>query len=111
MGVTPKDCLKVASLLGSKLFLNEFVAYTQLAEHMANGELDPKSVVIATYALCGFSNFGSIGVQLGTLSKLAPKKEKSISKLVLSAMLAGNTACFMTACNAGLLYDSGVVEA
>eukprot|EP00797_Seminavis_robusta_P031235 Sro672_g185080.1 family 28 member 3 (449) ;mRNA; r:30158-31504 len=110
MGVEAHDCLAVASLLGTKVFLNEFVAYTELATLIQNGELDQKSIVIATYALCGFSNFGSIGIQLGGLTPLAPSKAKSLTKLVLSAMIAGNTACFMTACIAGLLYDSQVAE-
>lgn len=105
------DCLAVASLLGTKIFLNEFVAYTKLAEMVATGTLvGDKSIVIATYALCGFSNFGSIGVQLGSLRQLAPNKSSTLSKLVVSSMIAGNTACFMTACIAGLLYDSSIAE-
>ena len=107
MGVPPPDCLLVSSLLGTKVFVNELVAYSQLAKLIQSDRLHPKSVVIATYALCGFSNFGSIGIQLGGLGSLvSPEKRKILSKLVFNSMVAGNTACWMTACIAGLFYTS-----
>jgi CNT family concentrative nucleoside transporter len=108
MGVAPQDCLLIASLLGYKIFANEFVAYVKLAEMVEEGLLEPKSVVIATYALCGFSNLASIGAQLGALTPMAPGKAKSLSKLALSAMIAGNTACRLTGATAGLMYDANV---
>ena len=108
MGVAPQDCLLVATLLGYKVFTNEFIAYVKLAEMAKQGLLQPKSVVIATYALCGFSNVSSIGLQIGALTPLAPEKAKSFSKLALSAMIAGNTACLMTGATAGLLFDPDI---
>ena len=106
LGVEPQDCATVGSLIGTKIFVNEFVAYAELAQLIKDGNIDHKSVVIATYALCGFSNFGSIGITLGGLTPLAPNKKSSLTKLVVSAMVASNLACFMTAAIAGLLYDS-----
>lgn len=100
MGVDVKDCLAVGTMLGKKIFINEFVAYGDLVK---NTEMSEKSKAIAVFALCGFSNFGSIGVQLGGLTPIAPNQGKKLAKLVFSAMIAGNIACFMTACIAGLL--------
>ena len=105
MGVPPQDCTAVASLLGSKIFVNEFVAFTQLSTLIENGEITAKSVTIATYALCGFSNFSAIGVAIGVFNNLVPTKKRSVTKLAFSSMVAGNTACFMTAAIAGLFYD------
>jgi nucleoside permease NupC len=105
MGVDIKDCTAVAELLGTKLFVNEFVAYEELSVMIDAGTLTDRSQVIATYALCGFANFGSIGIQLGGLGALAPNKVPRLAKLVFSAMIAGNIACFMTASIAGMLYD------
>lgn len=99
MGVPAKDCLKVGTLLGQKIFVNEFVAYDQMSKQ----SLDPRSETIATFALCGFANFSSIGVQLGGLVPIAPNQSKQLARLVFSAMIAGNIACFMTACVAGVL--------
>jgi len=104
MGVPIKDCEKFASLLGLKTFANEFVAYAQLDEYIESGDLSDRSVVIATYALCGFANFGSMGIQLGGLTPLAPERSKLFAQLVFSAMISGTVACFMTACIAGVLY-------
>lgn len=100
MGVDAKDCLTVGTLLGKKIFINEFVAYLDLKEAT---NLSERSRAIAVFALCGFSNFSSIGVQLGGLTPIAPNQSSKLAKLVLSSMLAGNIACFMTACIAGLL--------
>jgi nucleoside transporter len=105
MGCDEADCLKVGELIGTKIVLNEFVAYQQLSTFIAKGEISKRSELIATYALCGFSNFGSIGIQVGGLTPLAPNKRGAIARLVFSAMLAGNWACFMTASIAGCLYD------
>jgi nucleoside transporter len=111
MGVDAEDCQQVAAMLGTKTFINEFVAYLDLGAliaNKANGEgptISLRSEVIATYALCGFSNVGSIGVQLGGLIPMAPSRAADISAIGLRAMLAGTVACFMTACVAGILFD------
>ena len=105
MGVEIKDCEKVARLIGVKTFLNEFIAYRELGTLIKNGDLSPRSIVIATYALCGFANPGSIGVQLATLSSLAPERKPDFSRVVFRAFVSGNMACFLTACIAGMLYD------
>lgn len=104
MGVPIGDCEKFASLLGLKTFANEFVAYATLNKYIESGELEDRSVVIATYALCGFANFGSMGIQLGGMTPLAPQRAKLFAQLVFSAMISGTVACFMTACIAGVLY-------
>jgi nucleoside transporter len=106
MGVDQEDCSEVAILIGLKIFANEFVAYERLA-FTVRGTISERSYYIASFALCGFSNFGSIGVQLGGLTPMAPNQGKSLAKLVFSAMVAGNTACFMTACIAGIFYEGG----
>jgi len=104
MGVPPDDCLRVGRLLGEKTFINEFVAYRRLADFIDEGVLSRRSEVVATYALCGFSNVGSIGVQLGALNALAPERREDVAGCVVRAMINGCVACFMTACVAGMLY-------
>lgn len=106
LGVPPSDCKLVGAWMGQKTFLNEFVAYTQLAEYAANPSHPPlhyRSYVIATYALCGFSNFLSIGIQIGGISALAPERRQDLARLGLRAVLGGSLACFMTAALAGML--------
>ena len=105
MGVEWDDCEKVARLLGTKTILNEFIAYRELGVLIKAGELSNRSTVIATYALCGFANPGSIGVQLATLSSLAPERKADFAKVVMRAFVSGTMACFLTACIAGTLYD------
>ncbi|XP_071829074.1 solute carrier family 28 member 3-like [Apostichopus japonicus] len=116
MGVQWKDCRLVAELLGLKTFLNEFVAYERLAEIIQNREtgegetISIRSEVIATYALCGFSNFSAIGIQLGGLTPMAPSRASDLADVAMRALIAGSTACFMTACVAGILYDASDYE-
>ena len=105
MGVEWEDCEKVARLLGTKTILNEFIAYKELGVLIKAGQLSNRSIVIATYALCGFANPGSIGVQLATLSSLAPERKADYAKVVMRAFISGTMACFLTACIAGTLYD------
>lgn len=100
MGVDESDLLAVGELLGYRTVFNEFIAYDKLA---AMTQLAPRSRVLATYALCGFANFGSIGVQIGGLSSLAPQRKRDLARLGLKAMIAGTLATFMTACVAGVL--------
>ena len=105
MGVQWKDCSAVASLLGTKTIINEFVAYTSLSQMIAAKALEKHSVVVATYALCGFSNFGALGSTIGCLSMLVPGRLGEISSLAPRALIGGTLACFATACVAGLIYE------
>ena len=105
MGIPLADCHNVAILLGKKLILNEFLAYLDLKE-LISGDIpaiSERAKVIATYALCGFSNIGSIGIQIGGLSAIAPSRQADLAKLSIRALAAGSIACFMTACVAGIL--------
>ena len=104
MGVSWADAPTVASLLGIKTVLNEFFAYIQLAGILGGeGGLEPRSVVIATYALCGFANFSSIAIQLGGIGGIAPSRRHDLSRLGLRAMIGGTIAAFMTATVAGMI--------
>ena len=101
LGVRWKDCAAVGNLLGTRLILNEFVAFVDLGKSGAS--LDPKSFVIATYALCGFANLSSIAIQVGGLGALAPSRKSDIARLGMRAVAAGTMANFMSACIAGML--------
>lgn len=104
MGVPSQDVLAVGTLLGEKTALNEFVAYAHLGSMLQEGAgLDPRSVVLATYALCGFANFSSIAIQIGGIGGMAPERRHDLSRLGLRAMVAGTLANFMTACVVGIL--------
>nr|KAG5693766.1 hypothetical protein BaRGS_032450 [Batillaria attramentaria] len=142
MGTEPRDCRRIAELVGIKTFTNEFIAYASLQKLLVNGQdwanyttlynisepgmveydgddilllqwnktlekgvMTRRSEVIATYALCGFSNFGSMGILLGGLSAMAPDRRHDLAAIVLRAMIAGNIACFFTACIAGLFFQ------
>ncbi|KFU87983.1 Solute carrier family 28 member 3, partial [Chaetura pelagica] len=121
MGVDWEDSFIVGGLLGYKTFFNEFVAYDRLSKLIHNREkggsmyvngvkqyMTVRSEVIATYALCGFANFGSLGLVIGGLTSLAPSKRKEIAGGAFRAMIAGTVACFMTACVAGMLTVPGL---
>jgi concentrative nucleoside transporter, CNT family len=101
MGVPRQDASTVGTLLGTRMALNEFVAYSQLGALKAS--LDPRSFTIATFALCGFANFSSIGIQIGGIGALAPSRRHDLARLGLRAMLAGTLANFITATIAGFL--------
>jgi CNT family concentrative nucleoside transporter len=101
LGVPWTDAPTVGNLLGTRMVLNEFVAYSQLGPLKAS--LDPKSFTIATFALCGFANFSSIGIQIGGIGALAPERRHDLARLGLRAMLAGTFANFLTATIAGML--------
>jgi len=103
MGVPWKDAALVGNLLGIKLSLNEFVAYGTLGNYIHGSVLSERSVIIATYALCGFANFSSIGIQIGGISALAPHRRRDLAKLGLKAMFAGAFASWLTATIAGIL--------
>jgi CNT family concentrative nucleoside transporter len=101
MGVPAAECGEIGRLLGMKTILNEFVAYLQLAQ-VSDG-LSHRSMVIATYALCGFANLGSIGIQLGGIGGIAPKRRGDLARIAFKAMIAGTLAAFLTANIAGML--------
>jgi CNT family concentrative nucleoside transporter len=103
MGVPWADANQVGSLFGKKLIVNEFVAYADLVKMKAADVLAPRSELIATYALCGFANLGSIGIQLGGIGGIAPTRKSDLAKLGLRVVLGGSLATFMTATIAGLL--------
>ena len=103
MGVPWADAGAVGNLLGVKLTINEFVSYGLLSQHIAAADLQERSLVIATYALCGFANFSSIGIQIGGIGALAPERRAELAKVGVRAMLGGALASFMTATIAGIL--------
>jgi CNT family concentrative nucleoside transporter len=105
IGVPWKEALDVGSLMGIKLVVNEFVAYLKMADVVSAGQLSTRSIVIATYALCGFANFSSIAIQIGGLSPLAENRRSDIARLGLRAVLGGTIATWMTAAIAGLLTN------
>ena len=106
MGVTWKDSLTVGNLLGTRMVLNEFVAFAKLGEPGVGSSLDPRSLVITTFALCGFANFSSIAIQIGGIGSLAPSRRGDLARLGLRAMFAGTLANFLTATIAGMLFPA-----
>jgi CNT family concentrative nucleoside transporter len=101
IGIPWHDCLAIGNLLGTRMALNELVAFSMLGPQKAM--LDPRSFTIATFALCGFANFSSIGIQLGGIGALAPNKRGELARLGIRAMLAGTMANLMSASIAGML--------
>ncbi|PAV58894.1 hypothetical protein WR25_08883 [Diploscapter pachys] len=108
MGVTANldETLRVAQLMGTKTAVNEFVAYQKLGEMTSAGLLSARSAMIATYSLCSFANFGSVGIQLELLGSMAPSQKPVLSKIIMQALLAGSVSSFYTATIAGILIDS-----
>jgi CNT family concentrative nucleoside transporter len=102
IGVPWKDCIAVGNLLGTRMAINELVAYSMLGAQKAM--LDPRSFTIATFALCGFANFSSIGIQIGGISALAPNRRGDLAKLGFRAMIAGTMANLMSASIVGILW-------
>jgi CNT family concentrative nucleoside transporter len=103
IGIEPMHIMSIGQLLGEKTILNEFVAYLSLGEMKTQGILDHRSIVIATYALCGFSNFASIGIQIGGISAIAPGQRNNLTAFGVLALVGGTIACLLTACIAGIL--------
>ena len=103
MGVPWTDAAKVGNLLGIKISLNEFVAYGQLGNYIHAHAISQRAEIIATYALCGFANFSSIGIQIGGISAIAPHRRSDLAKIGLRAMFAGALASWLTATIAGML--------
>lgn len=100
IGVPWEDCFTVGSILGKKIVLNEFVGYLDLIQ--AKAQISERSTILTTYALCGFSNFSSIAIQIGGIGTLAPGKRPILAKYGIKSMIGGTLACYMTACIAGL---------
>lgn len=107
MGIPVSECQKAGELLGIKTVTNEFLAYEQLARWDKAREISPRTVMILSYAMCGFANLGSIGIQIGGIGSLAESRKGDLAKLGFRAMLGGTLASFMTACVAGILIPDG----
>lgn len=103
LGVSWHDCATIGNLLGTRMVLNEFVAFVDLGK--IRGALQPRSFTIATFALCGFANLSSIAIQIGGIGALAPSRKSDLARLGIKAMLVGTLANFMSACIAGLLLS------
>lgn len=111
MGVPSQDALVVGELLGKKLIINEFVAYLDLANILKGDHpLTGRSTVILTYALCGFANFSSIGIQIGGIGGIAPSRKGDLARLGVIAVIGGTLACFQTATIAGALIDESEIQ-
>lgn len=102
LGVPWEESHQVGRLIGEKIVLNEFVAYVHLAE--IGNQLSDRTMIITSYALCGFANISSIGIQIGGIGILAPNQKSVVAKLGFLAVLGGNLACFLSACIAGILF-------
>ncbi len=103
MGVAFENLVDVGQLIGTKIILNEFIAYLNMSGLIENGSLNPRSIVISTYALCGFANFGSLGILIGALNTLVPERKSEVVSLGIKAIIAGSLATFLTATIAGIL--------
>jgi CNT family concentrative nucleoside transporter len=103
IGVDGADCRVFGGLLGKAMAANELIAYGRLGDVVALGEMSERSVLLATYSLCGFANFSSIGIQIGGIGGLAPTRRDDLVRLGPRAMLGGAMACWSTGCIAGVL--------
>ncbi len=105
MGVPWKDCAVIGQVLGERVVLNEFVGYVDLSDYVRDhpGALEPRSITLASYALCGFANFASIAIQIGGIGALAPERRGDLAKVGMRAMIAGLLACYLFTCVVGIL--------
>jgi len=103
MGVPPSESLGVGSLMGTKMVFNEFVAYSDMVPMIKQGLLSAKSITIASFALCGFANFGSIAIQLGGIGALVPDRKADLARLGFKAMICGTMASYISASLAGII--------
>jgi hypothetical protein len=103
LGVPAQDAPFVGSLMGSKMVTNEFVAYAALAPRIADHSLDPRSLAIASVALCGFANFSSVAMQIGGIGEMAPSRKQDLARLGFKALLCGTMASYVSSALAGLL--------
>ncbi len=104
MGVPWQDASQAGALMGTKLVANEFVAYLQLKDLIANQAMSEKAIAIVSFALCGFANFGSVGIQIGGISALEPSRRSDLAKLGFRALIAGTLASYLSATLAGILF-------
>ena len=113
LGIRPEDRVVAGGLIGEKTILNEFVAYSDLATKYvgSNSPIEEKTQIILSYALCGFANFSSIGIQIAGIGGLAPKRRSEIASLALKALLAATLTCFFTASMASLMYEPSAKSA
>ena len=103
MGIPWKDAEVVGTLMGEKIVLTELIAFRDLSDYVTKNILSDRSIIITSYALCGFANFGSIGIQLGGIGSMAPERKKDLSKIVFKAMLGGAIASWLTASIVGII--------
>ncbi len=103
MGIPWEEAAIVGTLMGEKIVLTELIAYSNLSELINSNSISERSAIITSYALCGFANFGSIGIQLGGVGGMAPKRRRDLSKLALKSMIGGALASWLTATIAGIL--------
>lgn len=103
MGIPWEEAGAFGTLLGEKIALTELIAYKDLGKMIANNQVTARTAKIASYALCGFANFASIGIQIGGISGIAPNRKKDVAKLAIKAMIGGALASWMTACIAGVI--------
>ena len=101
MGVPAKDCLPIGQVLGERIVLNEFLGFLSLTQQRSG--LDERSFILATYARCGFANFGSVAIQIGGIGALAPDRRSDLARLGIRAMIGGLLACYLTATVVGIL--------
>jgi len=104
MGVPLQDAAMVGGLMGTKMVVNEFVAYSQLVPLIDTGSLQPKSILIATFALCGFANFGSVAILIGGVGGMVPERKHDLARLGMRAMICGTLASYLSASIAGILH-------
>jgi len=104
MGVPSSDTFTIGSLMGTKMVINEFVAYSKFSPMINSHVLNPKSVAIASFALCGFANFSSIAIQVGGIGELAPSRRSDLARLGIKALICGTLASYMSATFAGILF-------
>lgn len=105
LGTPAEDVMVIGQLLGQKTVINEFIAYGELQNLRTEGiDMHPKSIIIATYALCGFANFASIGIQIGGIGAIAPGQRRALTELGIKALIGGTLASFFTAAIAGVLF-------
>jgi CNT family concentrative nucleoside transporter len=105
LGTPAEDVMVIGQLLGQKTVINEFIAYGELQTLRTEGiNMNPKSIIIATYALCGFANFASIGIQIGGIGAIAPGQRRALTELGIKALIGGTIASFFTAAIAGILF-------
>ncbi len=104
MGVPSQDTFAVGGLMGSKIVINEFVAYSQLTPMISQHAIQPKSILIASFALCGFANFSSIAIQVGGIGELVPERRADLARLGFRALLCGTLASYLSATLAGMMY-------